>query len=466
MIKNYTEYINEEYGFPKSLDSLTNYLFSFIKSKFDWWLSRNSLANYYEEFNFDQFDLEDFYNIDFPIGNLEFELHMKSVPTRSSDVSGFATSFRGKNQQQYFLSKLSHNKIVAKMGLEININVNKQGYDYIIQEIDLTIKHELLHLYQGYKHRKNNLNYKFTTDLNFFGRVISDILCYDIEDIHLRKLFRIFYVFVSKFEIDAHVAGAKIENDPLYKYMLEFKNMNEFSYNEKEGAEIFNIFKTICQRYGDTKIKYINSLLASKTSDDFINKIFKYVKNKIPLFIKKVHKKEFTSEGIRNHYTEMGVDKYYSTKKEEYINPHEKNIELCLDWCVKNINIENFLDLSCGNGEVSKYLKKLNINNFKGCDPHFYDIYKNNFDKECFNLSFQDIAKKGIPESFQTIVCSYALHLCPPSYFNTLLYQLASKCENLIIISPSKYPIVEKYFQLIDSTIINRTHCRIYESNL
>lgn len=175
---------------------------------------------------------------------------------------------------------------------------------------------------------------------------------------------------------------------------------------------------------------------------------------------------DFTKEGIRNEYTEMGVDKYYSTKKEEYVNPHEENIKLCLDWVIGKIDIGKFLDLSCGNGEVSKYLASKDILDFKGCDPYFADIYTRNLNKECFELSFQDIAKKGLPESFKTIVCSYALHLCPPSYFNTLLYQLASKCEILIIISPSKYPIIEKYFILQDSTIINRTHCRIYKSNL
>lgn len=174
----------------------------------------------------------------------------------------------------------------------------------------------------------------------------------------------------------------------------------------------------------------------------------------------------FIAEGIRNEYSEMGVDKYYSTKKDEYINPHQENIESCLNWCDSKLEIGKFLDLSCGNGEVSKYLQSLNFNDFKGCDPYFKDIYVKNLGKDCYELSFQDIAKKGLPESFDTIICSYALHLCPKSYFNTLLYQLASNCKNLIIISPSKYPIIEKYFELLDSTIINRTHCRIYKSNL
>ncbi len=172
-----------------------------------------------------------------------------------------------------------------------------------------------------------------------------------------------------------------------------------------------------------------------------------------------------TLEGIRNKYSEIGVDNYYNFNKSEYKNPHLSKVEKCLEWVNDKINIGYFLDLSCGNGEVSSYLQKFGINNFKGSDPYFSEIFKGNFNKECFKLRFEDIALTSLPESFNTIICSYALQLCPKSYFDTLLYNLSSNCKYFVVISPSKYPVIsESYFDLLDNIIIDRTHCRIYES--
>jgi sodium/proline symporter len=76
----------------------------------------------------------------------------------------------------------------------------------------------------------------------------------------------------------------------------------------------------------------------------------------------------------------------------------------------------------------------------------------------------EDISLRYLPDNFNTIICSYALHLCPKSYFNNLLYALSIGCKYFVVISPSKYPLIDKYFKLVDKTIINRTHCRIYKS--
>ena len=123
-------------------------------------------------------------------------------------------------------------------------------------------------------------------------------------------------------------------------------------------------------------------------------------------------------------------------------------------------------DLSCGNGEVTAYLSSKGVKNSIGTDPYFCDIYTNKTGNECLSLSFEDIAVNGLNKVSQTIICSYALHLCPKSYFKQLLYNISSSCEYFVLISPSKYPVIEDYFDLIDETIINRTHCKIYKSNL
>lgn len=172
-------------------------------------------------------------------------------------------------------------------------------------------------------------------------------------------------------------------------------------------------------------------------------------------------------ESIRNSYTKVGVDDFYKSNTETYVNPHELNIHKCLDWCINKIDIGNFLDLSCGNGEVSSYLSSLGLMDFKGSDPYLDKTYTKKTGKECFNLKFEDISTKGLPEKFDTIICSYALHLCPESYFDTLLYNLSTNCKYFIVISPSKFPMINgNYFELVDNTIINRSHCRIFKSLL
>lgn len=175
--------------------------------------------------------------------------------------------------------------------------------------------------------------------------------------------------------------------------------------------------------------------------------------------------KQFES-GIRDEYSKIGVHNYYKDHKDEYVNPHLSNIELCLNWVLDKIKIHEFADLSCGNGEVTSYLNKNGIMNSIGIDPYFCDIYKNKTQKQCYTYSFEDIAINGLNINKQVIICSYALHLCPKSYFNQLIYNLSSNCEYFILISPSKYPIIDNYFELVDEIVINRTYCKIFKSNL
>lgn len=169
---------------------------------------------------------------------------------------------------------------------------------------------------------------------------------------------------------------------------------------------------------------------------------------------------------IRDEYSKQGVKNFYQFNKDNYVNPHINSIQKSLDWVLTNIKINDYLDLACGNGEVSEYLISKGLTNCCGCDPYFNKIYVRKHKSPCYDLDFEKISIDGLPKFFDTIICSYAIHLCPKSYFNTLLYQLSTKCNNLVIISPSKYPLIEDYFELIDFTIIDRTHVRIFKSIL
>ena len=171
--------------------------------------------------------------------------------------------------------------------------------------------------------------------------------------------------------------------------------------------------------------------------------------------------------GIRDEYARIGVENFYKINKNSYVNPHLKNIHLCLDFVVDTIEITNFLDLAAGAGEVTSYLKTKGITDGIGCDPYLSETYEKNTGKECLDDSFENISNNGLNGYYQTIICSYALHLCDKSYFNNLLYNLALNCEYFVLISPSKYPVIsEDYFQLIDSVIINKSHCKIFKSTV
>lgn len=173
------------------------------------------------------------------------------------------------------------------------------------------------------------------------------------------------------------------------------------------------------------------------------------------------------NESIRNEYEKSSPSEYYRKNKHIYQNPHSDRVKKSLDFLLSKLNPGYFLDLECGDGVVSEYLKTKGLSKFKGCDPNFKDIYQEKIGKECMDLSFEDIAKFGLNEKFDTIICSYSLHLCDVNFFNLLLYQLSISCNKLVVISPSKYPSInETYFKLEEYSIIERTHIRIYSSNL
>lgn len=167
-------------------------------------------------------------------------------------------------------------------------------------------------------------------------------------------------------------------------------------------------------------------------------------------------------KGIRNLYSQIGVEEYYKTYANEYKNPHEDIIKKLLS----EINVEgNVLDLCCGTGEVTKYLSNKEI---IGVDPYTYEIYIKNTNRYCFNYTFKDILLGKLSKfSFDTIICSFALHLCENSMLNGVLYQLAIIAKKLIIITPNKKPYIDNSYWIQENEIIKeRVRLRIYTSKL
>lgn len=166
-------------------------------------------------------------------------------------------------------------------------------------------------------------------------------------------------------------------------------------------------------------------------------------------------------KSIRSQYEENDISTFY--KSGEYINPHLERVEYLLNnFKLKNQIInKRVLDLSCGNGEVSKIFMKDNI--VEGNDPYTYKFYKEQLNLDCTNYTFNDIAFNNISfNKYDYIICSYALHLCDNSTLPLLLYKLSMITDNLVIVSPSDV-ILERVNNVmnwkLDSRFkYNRTH--------
>lgn len=166
---------------------------------------------------------------------------------------------------------------------------------------------------------------------------------------------------------------------------------------------------------------------------------------------------------IRDIYETIGVDEYYATTS-SYINPHQHEIETLIKTNIHHIPNKKILDLACGYGIITSTLQTLGYSNINGIDPYLYAGYIYRTGCKCFNISFKDIVLNGIPESFDCIICSFALHLCPTSMLPTLLWQIFNSSNKLIIISPSKFPLIgkPKVENFTSSTSNKRIHFRMY----
>ena len=148
---------------------------------------------------------------------------------------------------------------------------------------------------------------------------------------------------------------------------------------------------------------------------------------------------------IRKNYEIYGVEDYYKNVGGEYINPHLEFIQNVMTEINNNykIPLDNVLDLAAGKGEITTILKNKGHKNIIGCDPYLYQEYMNNTDNECLNYSFEDIHKGALDKyKFDTIICSYALHLANSSIIPELLWKLSLISKNLIVISPNNNPFI------------------------
>lgn len=172
---------------------------------------------------------------------------------------------------------------------------------------------------------------------------------------------------------------------------------------------------------------------------------------------------------IRNEYVKKGVDGFYRENASTYENPHEAIIHSHLIHLERNGFIKNtsLLDLCCGTGQVSNFLKKRGYRKISGCDPYTNLEYTKRTGLKAFNFDFMKIscgALKG--QKYDYVICSFALHLCPISILPNVLYALSEVAEKLIVISPHKKPEINQYWEEEHRFVSERVTTRVFKNNV
>ena len=168
---------------------------------------------------------------------------------------------------------------------------------------------------------------------------------------------------------------------------------------------------------------------------------------------------------VREGYEKLGVEGYYLQHGEDYTNPHIDKITYLLNLDeVKAFIGDKVLDLSCGGGEVTLALnshgKEYSID---GVDPYTVEAYKKNTGKDCMPFSFKDIVLGSLDgKKYDTVICSFAMHLCEGSMLNMLLYRLSLISDTLIILTPHKRPVIESWWRLEREIYFKKVKLRIY----
>lgn len=170
---------------------------------------------------------------------------------------------------------------------------------------------------------------------------------------------------------------------------------------------------------------------------------------------------------VRNEYSDIGVEAFYKKHSMDYRNPHEQKIYTILSNFLNENCFEKdlkILDLCAGSGEITRILKDNNFENIIGSDPFTNNLYRKSTNKECLNLSFKDLAQGKLKESFDLVICSFAMHLAEKSLLPNILYNLSIKSKRMIILTPHKKPDINMFFQLKEEIYKDKIRLRYYEA--
>ena len=174
------------------------------------------------------------------------------------------------------------------------------------------------------------------------------------------------------------------------------------------------------------------------------------------------------SHSFRKNY-EKGVEQFYESHGDHYRNPHEpvlrKIFRNLLGRWSRQISFRRTLDLACGSGEASLFVKEFfekqgftvavgtvpeelpegqDLTIFiEGADPFTADAFEERLGVAASTYSFEDIEEGVLSDRgvrYDTIICSYALHLVEPTRMLGTCQQLAMSAAHLIVVTPHKKP--------------------------
>jgi len=159
----------------------------------------------------------------------------------------------------------------------------------------------------------------------------------------------------------------------------------------------------------------------------------------------KKNSKKPTLKAIRNSYADMGVEAFYKSAGSVYSNPHFPYISTLLRNNESRIDYSNILDFCCGSGEVSRVLKDLSYEHSEGSDPFTQKAYVATMNKACLGYTFQDVIQgKMDGRQYSSIICSFAMHLCPEKKLYPLIQQLFNCTKQLVLLTPHKRPKLDE----------------------
>ena len=123
---------------------------------------------------------------------------------------------------------------------------------------------------------------------------------------------------------------------------------------------------------------------------------------------------------IKNKYKNIGIIEYYLKYGNIYRNPHEKQL---------NIGLPQFIS----NNKINTQIK------CEGLDAYTNIAYFNRTGKACIiaNIESYNFVKK-----YDTIICSYALHLLDFKALLKVLTSLKQISKQLIVITPHDKPTI------------------------
>lgn len=294
----------EAYSFPDSVVDLSTWISTFVNKKIRWWIGRNKLANYKEDFVFDREEMGIQLNSDFPFERIKLELKFTNNESDKWNMMGYASHFKRKNWIDVDLeySQFNRGKIIPSLKFDISSDKHVIEVQELEEAMTALTRHEILHLYQYYKKHKNKAKY-YTHN----AAAYSALFC--LKNTDSQKLYDfmyLLYILLTKEETEANLAeftaGIKtkkieklskrkgeIESIPKDVYLKNIKDELSDEEIERIPKEFLDNYLQVSKEYS-LKPKKSIIRLADSDFDNFMSRTYDIVKSRLPYWKKKIDK--------------------------------------------------------------------------------------------------------------------------------------------------------------------------------